>query len=917
MKIRSVLAVVLVLLLLLLPTLARWYTEWLWFGEVGYRSVFWVPILAGAALGLAAGLSVFLILYVNVRPLLRLRPIPRVIELRAAGGQAYRQIVTRLSPGRLALFGSLAVAAIAGIAASGGWLPFETRIHQVPFGVQDPVFHRDIAFYVFTLPVLQTVYDWLFGWLFVALLIVGVGYYLDLAPLAMRGIWAMPRGVRVHLCALVGVMALLRAAGFWLQTYGLLFSQRGVVYGAGWADLHATLPVLRVLAVLAAVTGVLLLASTRARTLRAAGVSAAALLVLWIGGAGLYPGFVQQFTVAPNELRLESPYIQSSIDATLHAYNLDRVEEKQFAANTDLTPALIAANRTVLDNVRLWDDRPLLQTYAQIQSLRLYYTFTSVGIDRYRIGGHEQQVMLSARELDVTRVSSDARTWVNDHLVFTHGYGLVMSPVNLISGEGLPDLYIKDIPPQNIPGLPVTRPELYYGLLDTPYAVVNTRTKELDYPQGDQNVYASYAGTGGVPVGGSLTRLAFMYRFGDLPLVLSTDITPQSRIMLYRSVPARIAHIAPFLTFDRDPYLVLAGGRLFWIVDAYTTSSAYPYAQPAGGIDYIRNSVKVVVDAYNGATRFYVVDPSDPLVQTYARVFPGVFQPFSSMPAALVAHLRYPVDLFLVQAQIYDTFHMTDPRVFYNREDVWATPNELFGGNQQPLDPYYVNLHLDPAVGDEFALILPFTPSGKDNMVAWMAGRSDPPNYGRLLVYRFPKDRTVFGPMQIEARINQDPGISAQLTLWNQQGSHVIRGNLLVVPIADALLYIEPLYLQAEGSPLPELKRVIVAYGTQIAMEPSLEQSLGRVFGALQTSPESPSAVTPEAPAAPTAPPGVVPGGASTPAPSARVSALIAQANADYEAAQAALRAGDFAAYGREVAALGQVLQQLKQATGP
>jgi len=889
MKIRNVLAVVLIALLLLLPTLARWYTEWLWFGEVGYRSVFWVPIVAGAGLGFAAGLSVFLILYVNVRPLLRLRPIPRVIELRAAGGRAVRQIVTRLSPGRLAIFGALAVAAIAGIAASGGWLQFETLLHQVPFGTSDPVYGRDVAFYVFTLPVLQTMYDWLFGWLFVALLIVAVGYYLDLAPLAVRGVWAMPRGVRVHLCALVGTMALLRAVGFWLQTYGLLYSQRGVVYGAGYADLHATLPMLRVLVALAAITGVLLLASTRARTLRAAGVSAAVLGVAWIGGIGLYPQFVQSFTVAPNELRLESPYIKSSIDSTLHAYNLDQVEEKQFAANTDLTPAVIEANRTVLDNVRLWDDRPLLQTYAQIQSLRLYYTFTSVGIDRYRIGGHEQQVMLSARELDVTRVSSDARTWVNDHLVFTHGYGLVMSPVNLISGEGLPDLYIRDIPPVSIAGLTVMRPQLYYGLIDTPYAVVNTRTKELDYPQGDQNVYASYAGTGGVPLGGSLTRLAFMYRFGDLPLALSTDITPQSRIMFYRSVPDRLSHIAPFLTFDRDPYLVLADGRLFWIVDGYTTSSAYPYSQPAAGLNYIRNSVKAVVDAYSGATQLYVIDPSDPIVRTYAQVFPGVFQPMSTMPPVLVAHLRYPVDLFLVQAQIYDTYHMTDPRVFYNREDVWATPNELFAGAQQPLDPYYVNLHLDPAVGDEFALILPFTPSGKDNMVAWMAGRSDAPNYGRLLVYRFPKDRTVFGPMQIEARINQDPGISAQLTLWNQQGSRVIRGNLLVVPIADALLYIEPLYLQAEGSALPELKRVIVAYGTQISMETTLEQALGRVFGGLQQS----STLTSPAPApsAPAAAPGAPAASGETPAPSPRVAALIAEANSDYERAQAALRA--------------------------
>ena len=385
--------------------------------------------------------------------------------------------------------------------------------------------------------------------------------------------------------------------------------------------------------------------------------------------------------------------------------------------------------------------------------------------------------------------------------------------------------------------------------------------------------------------------------------------------MFYRSVPQRLSHIAPFLTFDRDPYLVLADGRLFWIVDAYTTSAAYPYSQSAGGINYIRNSVKAVVDAYTGATKLYVIDPSDPIVRTYAQVFPGLFQPFSGMPPSLVAHLRYPVDLFLVQAQIYDTYHMTDPRVFYNREDVWATPNELFAGTEQPLDPYYVNLHLDPAVGDEFALILPFTPSGKDNMVAWMAGRSDAPNYGRLLVYRFPKDRTVFGPMQIEARINQDPNISAQLTLWNQQGSRVIRGNLLVVPIADALLYIEPLYLQAEGSALPELKRVIVAYGTQISMEPTLEQALGRVFGGLQ---QGPAAVPTAAPGAPAAAPGAAVGSQENAAAlSPRVATLIAEANSDYERAQTALRAGDFAAYGHAVAALGQVLAQLKQATGP
>ncbi len=917
MKIRGILLVVLVGLLVVFPAFARWYTEWLWFGEVGYRAVFWTPVTSGAVVGLAGALSVFLILYLNVRPLLRLRPLPRMIELRSAGGRAYRRVVTRLSAARLAALAAGVVSVLAGAGAAGSWLVFQAYLHQVPFGIRDPVFGRDVGFYVFTLPTYQAVYNWLFLWVFVALLIAAAGYYLDLAPLAMRGVWAIPGGVRVHLTILAGILLLLKAAGFWLETYGLLFSPHGAVYGAGYTDLHATLPVLRVLVVLSAASGVLLLATIRTRTLRPAVAALVVLIAVWIGGAGLYPSFVQQVEVAPNELSREAPYIRSGVAATLHAYNLDQVQAKEFPATVSLTPALVSANRTVLDNVRLWDYRPLLRTYAQLQSLRLYYTFTSVGIDRYRIGGREQQVMLSARELDVERLPAEARTWVNEHLVFTHGYGLVMTPVNRISVEGLPEFYIKDIPPQSPIGLTVARPELYYGLLGAPYVIVNSRTKEFDYPQGDQNVYTTYQGTGGVSLGAPLAKLAFASRFGAMSLVLSTDVTPQSRIMFHRTIQERIAHIAPFLTLDRDPYLVLADGRLYWIVDAYTTSAGYPYSRPLEGLNYIRNSVKVVVDAYNGTTRLYLVDPSDPLAQTYARIFPGLFRPLAELPPALAAHLRYPVDLFTIQARVYATFHMKDPRVFYNREDMWAVPNELFAGAPQPLEPYYVNLRLDPAAGEEFTLILPFTPSGKDNMVAWMAGRSDAPYYGRLLVYRFPKDRTVFGPMQIEARINQDPVISSQLTLWNQQGSQVIRGNLLVVPIADALLYIEPLYLQAEGSALPELKRVIVSYGSRIAMEPTLEEALGRIFGTLAPGQPAP-ALEPAAGPPVSTPPGTAPGGAPA-APGAsrdRVAALVAEANARYARAQAALRSGDFAAYGREIDALGRVLSELRRATG-
>ncbi|HLW48459.1 MAG TPA: UPF0182 family protein [bacterium] len=914
MRPRRWLLAVLVAALLIYPAAARWYTEWLWFGEVGYRAVFWVPFISSVAVAAAAAGSVFLILYVNARPLLRLRPLARVVELRPVGGtRSYRRFVGGLTPGRLAAAVIGAVAVIAGLSAAGEWPVFQAFLHQAPFGARDPVFGRDVGFYVFTLPAYQAVYGWLFGWFFIALLGSAAAYYLDLVPLAIRGVWAVPRGVRVHLSVLAGILVLLRGAGFWLDRYGILYSPHGAVYGAGYTDLHATLPVLTGLAVLSALTGILLLASARARTMRPAVGALVALLVLWIGGTVAYPAFVQQVEVAPNEFDREQPYIRNSIASTGRAYGLDGVDEQLFPASLTLTPAVLAGNRTVLDSVRLWDYRPLLRTYAQLQSLRLYYTFTDVGIDRYRIAGREQQVMLSARELDANRLPDPARTWVNEHLVFTHGFGLVMTPVNRISAEGLPEFYIKDIPPQSSVGLTVTRPELYYSLVTTPYVVVDTRNKELDYAQGDQNVYTTYAGRGGVPLGAPLARFAFASRLGAASLLLSNDITPASRVLIHRDVRDRVARVAPFLRLDRDPYLVLAEGRLYWILDGYTTTAMYPYSRPTGDLNYIRNSVKAVVDAYDGTVRLYAFEPADPLLRTYGAIYPGLLRSRAEMPAALAAHVRYPVDLFTIQADVYATFHMKDPRVFYNREDLWGTPTELFGGSPQPVEPYYVNLKLDPKRGEEFVLILPFTPSGKDNMVAWMAARSDAPNYGRLLVYRFPKDTTVFGPMQIEARINQDPTISSQLTLWNQQGSQVIRGNLLVVPIAASLLYIEPLYLQAQGSALPELKRVIVAYGAQIAMEPTLEEAVARIFGTL------PSAIAPAAPAgragatAPAGPAGRAP---SIPAPdTGRVASLVAEANAHYARAQAALRAGDFATYGKEIDALGRVLTELRRIT--
>jgi uncharacterized membrane protein (UPF0182 family) len=597
--------------------------------------------------------------------------------------------------------------------------------------------------------------------------------------------------------------------------------------------------------------------------------------------------------VRPNELTAETPYIARAIAATRAGFGIDRVREREFPA-TPLDPGAVARQQATIDNVRLWDYRPMLRTLGQIQTLRPYYTFADVDVDRYTIAGRQRQVMLAARELSVARLPEAARTWVNEHLVYTHGYGLVMTPVNRFTGEGMPEFFIKDIPPVTSVPLRLDRPEIYFGELTTGYVVVNTAVPELDYPRGDDNVYAHYQGRGGIRLS-ALARLAMAYRFGDVRLALSRDIGPQSRLLFRRQIVARARQIAPFLRYDRDPYLVLADGRLVWILDAYTATDRYPYATRYGDVNYIRNSVKVVIDAYEGHVTFYLMAPEDPLARTFARVFPTLFRPVAEMPPAIAAHLRYPVDLFELQAQVFATFHMRDPQVFYNREDAWQIPSEVFGNETVRVEPYYVTMRLAEASAPEFVLILPFAPAGRDNMIAWMAARNDPPHYGELIVYRFPKARIVFGPMQIEARINQDATIAQQLTLWNQQGSQVIRGNLLVIPIEDGLLYVEPLFLQAERSQLPELKRVIVASGAAVVMAPTLEAALAGLLG----GPRPPAHAPPAVP------------------PASDLRALTEQALAIYRAAQERLRAGDLAGYSQEMARLGPVLERLDALTRP
>jgi uncharacterized membrane protein (UPF0182 family) len=921
-RVRLFLWVAIALLFVVGPTAARWYTDWLWFGEVGYLRVFWVPLLSRVGVTVATGTALWLLLFLNLRPVLRASQA-ETVEMRERGG-TFRAARSRWAGLHGWLGWVLAgVALVAGIGASDRWVVFQQFLHAAPFGTTDPLFGRDVGFYVFRLPVYRFLADSLFGWLVVTTAAAAVGYAAAYGRLVLRGVWLAPPGVRAHLSVLLGAVVLVRGLGFWLDTFELLYSARGPAFGASFTDVHAVLPALRVLAVLFGACGLLLVANARLRTVRPAVVTLGLIVLAWAGGLVVYPGLVQALRVRPSELTAETPFITRAIAATRQGFGLEGVREREFPGAL-LDAAAIARNRTTVENVRLWDYRPLLRTLNQVQTLRPYYTFSDVDIDRYMIGGAQRQVMLAARELATGRLPSQARTWVNEHLVYTHGYGLAMTPVNRVSEAGLPEFLIKDIPPDSLPGLEVMRPEIYFGELTDNYAVVNTRVPELDYPRGDENVYTRYRGRGGIRLG-YMPRLALAYRFGDAKLLLSRDIHSDSRLLFARQITTRVRRIAPFLRYDRDPYLVLADGRLVWIIDAYTTTGRYPYATRYGDVNYMRNSVKVTVDAYDGAVNYYLVTPGEPIAKTLASIFPTLFRPAGEMPRSIAAHLRYPVDLFEVQAQVFATFHMRDPQVFYNREDVWAVPREVFGNETVRVEPYYVTMRLAEGSAPEFILMLPLVPSGRDNMIAWMAARNDPPRYGELIVYRFPKARIAYGPLQVESRIDQDPEISQQLTLWNQQGSQVIRGNLLVIPIEDGLLYVEPLFLQAARSQLPELKRVIAASGARIVMAPTLDDALSGLFGrvAVPSVPRMPGVLgaTSGAPQpGPAPPPGAAPPDKGSPAGArhqrdSEIRVLSEQALETYRRAQERLRAGDLAGYSQEVERLGAILERLKEAT--
>jgi len=900
-------AIIFSICFILLTLIGDFLVDWLWFSAIGYFGVFWTTIVAEAEVFIAVFIATTIILWVNGSLAFRFAQSawtqrPAEFEWKPTGVATLPEVLEftrhRLPWPVVIICGACVLAMLVAWVEVANWGVFLRFFYQVPYGASDPLYNNDIGFYLFALPAYLAIKNWMLLTLFLSALFAGAIYWVhgDIEYAVQRR--SMSPTAIAHGSALLGLLFVVKAWSYGLDRYLLLYGDNGVVVGASYTDIHVELPVLWLLIGLSIVAAFAAWANVRLRTFRLPAAAA----VLVFGGSfvlsGVIPGLFKRVFVKPNELQLEKPYIQRNIALTQQAYNLHQITAKPFPAEQDLTFKTLEANKATIDNIRLWDWHPLMDTYVQLQEIRTYYKFHDVDVDRYWLDGAYQSVMLSARELKSSLLPPNAQTWVNSHVLFTHGNGVVMSPVTRKTAEGLPLFYLRDIPPVSTGGPDIREPRIYYGEETDSYVIVKGSTPEFDYPKGKDNIYAAYDGTGGVPIGEILRKNLFAWHFNDINLLLSSYITGDSRIMIRRDIQERVRTIAPFLRLDHDPYLVISDGRLFWMQDAYTTSDYFPYAQPVQSLDlnYIRNSVKIIVDAYNGTVDFYLMDAADPVAATYQRIFPGLFKPFAVMPLDLQKHIRYPEDLFLIQAQIYQAYHMEAADVFYNREDLWQFPRQPGGGGTALMVPYYIIMRLPGETQAEFFLMLPMVPSRRDNMIAWLAARCDPPDYGKLIVYEFPKDKLVYGPFQIEALINQNTYISQQLSLWNQMGSRVIRGNLLVIPLENSILYVSPLYLRAEQGQLPELKRVIAAYGDHVVMKETLAEALSALF---------------EAGAAPVTP------SVSTGAPLAGPAADRPRETLDhYNKAIERLKSGDWAGFGTELDMMRGLLEEMDRQSG-
>ena len=903
------------LIFLSAPSVLRFYTEWLWFGEVGYQPVMAAMLRSQGALFTIAFVSVFVWLALNLRlavsSLTDSRPMYTTAEgfhIALPGRRQFQAIANGVA---------LVIALLIALYAAGQWNVWMAWRNAVPFNQPDPLLGRDVAFYVFTLPFLEFVRSMIQF----AIVVAGLGsaalYFLSgsLVSTFPAPTLSLSETARRHLSLLGAAFLLTLSFAAWLQQAEYLVPSAGGT-GASYTDVHARMPVALLLTGIAAIGAMLAVFQAFSGRRWPIPLAIALYFIVSVGG-GVYASLLQRFVVRPNEQARETPYIQHNIDATRRAFALDTVEERPISGEARLSRQDIDRNATTLQNIRLWDHQPLLDTFSQLQEIRTYYDFAQIDNDRYVINGTLRQVMLSARELNSSTLPN--RTWVNERLTFTHGYGLTLGPVNQATAQGLPVLFIRDLPPVTSAGLQVREPSIYFGELSNDYVIVNTNVREFHYPRGDDNEFTKYAGRGGIPLGSFFRKALFALRFASYDILLSDAITADSRILFNRRIGERVRAVAgDFLAFDEDPYLVLVDGRLYWLYDAYTTTGRYPYSTPAGGrLNYIRNSVKFVIDAYDGTMTVYLADTEDPIAATYARIFPGLFKPMTEMPAGIRQHVRYPEDIFAVQSQVFATYHMTQASTFYNREDQWEIPviEESTDSRGAAMQPYYTIMRLPGEQQPEFIQMLPFTPRRKDNLAAWLVARSDGEHYGRLRVFEFPKQLLVFGPRQLVARINQDQTIAPQITLWNQQGSQVIWGTLMVIPIEESLIYVRPLYLRAQGGRIPELTRVIVAYEDRIVMEPTLDAALARLFsGTAPAPPPAPDAPVEERSTRAAPSPPAPAGQAAVPPPAdADTRALAAAARSHYERAIAAQRAGDWAKYGEEIRALGETLEKMKR----
>jgi hypothetical protein len=906
-----------------------WWMDLLWFRSLNFASVFWTTLRLEWGIFVAFTMVTFLVLYGAFLLLSKAHAddLPGTHTL-VIGGQPVSLPVAKVLHW-VALAGSIVIALGTGAAMKDDWPTLALYFHapSVANSVVDPILNHPLNFYLFTLPV----WDSLAGWLITLAVIVCImaALFLVVAGGGRALTGRLSRAVVLPwtgLSTAVGFLLLAIAAHVYVGRFEMLFEHHTIFDGVSYTDAHVTLFGMLIVCFALIVGAVIAIAGGVMRPRGLWLVAAILPALVCYGAVGIAGWYVTTFLVRPNQLDREKPYIAYNIALTRQAYALDRFTQHEFPADTTVASADAANNQATLQNIRLWDVQALQDTLRQVQEIRTYYDFPDIDIDRYQLNGSLREVMLAVRELNVDKLPESSHNWINDKLIYTHGYGITMNPVNGFTNEGLPTLMLSNMPVQStVPGLSVTRPEIYFGEMTDSDVYVKTGQQEFNYPEGQTNNLSSYQGSGGIELGGFLRRVLIAFDRGDLTkLPFSDDITARSRLLMRRNIRDRVAALAPFLTFDRDPYIVVgADGRLVWMIDGFTSSDSYPYSVHAsvgdGEVNYMRNSVKAVVDAYNGTTTFYIFDNADPIIAAWRGIFPDLFKDASAMPEWLHAHVRYPELMLSLQAEVYGLYHMTNPEVFYNKEDQWTVATETGSQGQQAgqqpgqpavqaMQPNFVLMKLPDEAGLEFVEILPFTPLNRNNMIGWIAGRSDGANYGTAVVYDFPKTRLVDGPQQIESRIDQNAQLSGQLTLWNQQGSHVRRGSLLVIPCGKALLYAEPIYLQADRSPMPELRLVVLALQDRLAYGPTFESAMASLFGAGSSSVTATDTQQAGAAAGPASGPASVPG---APPAAFDLNGLIGQAGRDFSDYQRLTSEGKLAEAGQKLDDLKRVLGEL------